>query len=98
MQAIMYAEQPMIVLDYPAVLQAVNTAKWDGWKPYVGGSVWDNMINRASYLSLEPKAVAATGGGSASASIWIAVAAVAVVAAGAVVLIVRRGRRRAIEE
>ena len=54
-QAVMYAEQPMIVIDYPSVLQAVNTSRWDGWQPYVGGSVWANMIDRQSYLELKPK-------------------------------------------
>ena len=34
-QAVMYAEQPMIVIDYPSVLQAVNTSRWEGWQPYV---------------------------------------------------------------
>ncbi|MEI6452491.1 MAG: hypothetical protein WCP98_21410, partial [Actinomycetes bacterium] len=98
MQAIMYAEQPMIVLDYPAILQAVNVAKWDGWAPYVSGSVWDNMISRASYIDLKPKAVAATSEGSASGSIWIAVAIAVVAAAGGGALIVRRRRGRALEE
>ena len=88
----------MIVIDYPSILQAVNTAKWDGWAPYVGGSVWGNMINRASYLTLEPKVVAATSGGSASTSLWIALAAAVVIVAGAVVLIARRRRGRALEE
>ena len=89
----------MIVLDYPAILQAVNTAKWDGWSPYVGGSVWDNMISRQSYVDVKPKAAAAvTSEGASSATIWIAVAVVAVVAAGAGALIVRRRRGRALEE
>ena len=35
----MYVEQPMIVTDYPFVLQAVNTEEWHGWAPYVDGSV-----------------------------------------------------------
>ena len=99
MQAIMYAEQPMIVLDYPAILQAVNTTKWDGWAPYVGGSVWDNMISRQSYVDVRPKAAAAvTSEGASSATIWIVVVVAVVVVAGAAVLIVRRGRGRALEE
>lgn len=98
MQQIMCAEQPMIVLDYPSILQAVNTAKWDGWAPYVGGSVWDSMISRQSYIDVKPKAAATTSEGSASGSIWIPVAVAVVVAAGAVVLIVRRRRGRALEE
>ena len=99
MQAIMYAEQPMIVLDYPSILQAVNTAKWDGWSPYVGGSVWDNMISRQSYVDVKPKAAAAvTSEGASSATIWIALAVAVVVAVGAVTLVVRRRRGRALEE
>ena len=31
MQQIMYQESPWIVLDYPDVLEAFNTAKWTGW-------------------------------------------------------------------
>ena len=99
MQAIMYAEQPMIVLDYPSILQAVNTAKWDGWSPYVGGSVWDNMISRQSYLDVKPKAAAATtSGGSSPATIWIALAVALLVVLGVVVWLVRRRRGRAVEE
>ena len=100
MQQIMYAEQPMIVLDYPSVLQAVNTAKWDGWAPYVSGSVWDNMISRQSYLDLKPKVATAatTDQGSSPATIWIVVVAAAAVIIGIVVWLVRRGRGRALEE
>ncbi len=52
-QAVMYAEQPMIVIDYPSVLQAVNVSRWEGWQPYVGGSVWNNFLDRRSYIELE---------------------------------------------
>ena len=54
-QGVMYAEQPIIVIDYPSVLQAVNTSRWEGWQPYVGGSVWNNFLDRQSYLELKPK-------------------------------------------
>ena len=99
MQQIMYAEQPMIVLDYPSVLQAVNTARWAGWAPYVSGSVWDNMISRQSYLTVKPKVAATTTDqGSSSATVWIAVAAAAAIVIGVVVWLARRGRGRALEE
>jgi len=99
MQQVMYAEQPMIVLDYPSILQAVNTAKWGGWAPYVSGSVWDNMISRQSYLDVKPKAAAATtSGGSSPATIWIALAVALLVVLGVVVWLVRRRRGRAVEE
>ena len=99
MQAIMYAEQPMIVIDYPSVLQAVNTAKWEGWAPYVGGSVWDNMISRQSYLDLKPKVAAPEPAGSSSSPVsWLLVGVVAVLGAGVVVWLGRRRRGRTEEE
>jgi peptide/nickel transport system substrate-binding protein len=99
-QAVMYAEQPMIVIDYPDVLQAVNTSRWDGWQPYVGGSVWANMIDRQSYIELKPKvavAAAAKGGGSSTIG-WVVVGVVAVAGSALVVWLKRRGERRAVEE
>jgi peptide/nickel transport system substrate-binding protein len=98
MQQIMYDEQPMIVIDYPFVLQAVNVDKWEGWQPYVQGSVWNNMLCRASYVDLKPKAAAATTGGSSPATIWIALAVALLVVLGVAVWLVRRGRGRAVEE
>jgi peptide/nickel transport system substrate-binding protein len=99
MQQIMYSEQPMIVLDYPSVLQAVNTTRWDGWAPYVGGSVWDNMISRESYISIRPKVAAATTDqGSSSATTWIVMAVAAALAIAVVAWLVRRRRGRALEE
>ncbi len=97
-QAVMYAEQPMIVIDYPSVLQAVNTSRWDGWQPYVGGSVWANMIDRQSYVDLTPKAAAVAGNDPSSATTWIVVAAAMIVIAGLAVWLVHRRRGRAVEE
>ena len=99
-QAVMYAEQPMIVIDYPYVLQAVNTSNWEGWQPYVGGSVWANMIDRQSYIEVRPKAAAAaaTEGGGSSAVTWIVVAVIVLVGAGLASWLVLRGRSRAVEE
>ena len=100
-QAVMYAEQPMIVIDYPSVLQAVNTSRWEGWEPYVQGSVWNNFLDRRSYIDLRPKSTdAATGGGSSGSSTMWYVLGVVVAFGGAliVVLLKRRGGGRAVEE
>jgi hypothetical protein len=96
-QAVMYAEQPMIVIDYPYVLQAVNTSRWDGWQPYTGGSVWANMIDRQSYIELKPKVAAAAESG-ASSTVWIVVGVVTAAIVVMAVLLLRRGRGRAVEE
>ena len=99
-QAVMYAEQPMIVIDYPSVLQAVDTSRWEGWQHYVGGSVWNNFLDRQSYLELKP-AAAATGAGDDGGSTVIGWVVVGVAAfAGAFVLVwqKRRAGRRAVEE
>jgi peptide/nickel transport system substrate-binding protein len=99
-QAVMYAEQPMIVIDYPSVLQAVDTSRWEGWQHYVGGSVWNNFLDRQSYLELKPGA-AATGAGDDGGSTVIGWVVVGVAAfAGAFVLVwqKRRAGRRAVEE
>ena len=99
-QAVMYAEQPMIVIDYPSVLQAVNVSRWEGWQPYVGGSVWNNFLDRQSYIELKPKVAetaAAESGGSKT--MWYVIAVV-VAFGGAfiVVLLKRRDDGRAVEE
>ena len=99
-QGVMYTEQPMIVIDYPSVLQAVNTSRWEGWQPYVGGSVWANMIDRQSYIELKPKAAAAAAAASdrSSTRTWVAIGVVLVAGSFIVVLLGRRGRGRAVEE
>ena len=81
------------------MLQAVNTAKWDGWQPYMNGSVWNNFLDRQSYIDLKPKAVAATAAsGSSPATLWIVLGAAVVVVIGAVVVLARRRRGRVVEE
>ncbi len=98
-QAVMYEEQPMIVIDYPFVLQAVDTEEWQGWAPYVDGSVWNNFLYRGSYLELEPKTAEATSDEGSSSAAWIIVAVIAAAAVvGVVVWLRARGRGRAIEE
>ena len=55
-------------LDYPDKLEAINTAKWDGWTRMYGGTgaAFYTSYVRDSYLNLTPKAAAARtdGGGS----------------------------------
>jgi len=100
-QAVMYAEQPMIVIDYPSVLQAVNTSRWEGWQPYVGGSVWANMIDRQSYLTVKPKAAAtaAAESGGLSTTAWVVIGVVVLIGGSfVVVLLKRRGSGREVEE
>jgi len=99
MQQIFYVEAPYIVIDYPDTLEAVNTARWDGWTRFMGGPAWFSTFNMDSYLNLRPRAVAAETAGSGSTT-WliVAVAVAGLVAVAAVVLLVRRGRGRALEE
>ena len=55
-QQIFYEQSPEIVIDYPDKLEAVNTAKWDGWtRMYDGtGAAFYTSYVRDSYL--EPEA------------------------------------------
>lgn len=96
MQELMYAETPEIILDYPPSLQVVDTARWDGWTPFMDGGVWYVGYNIETYLNLEPKGAVEEETGS---STWIVVV-VAVVAATALAawLALRRGRRGRAEE
>ena len=99
MQQIFYVEAPYVVIDYPDTLEAVNTAKWDGWTRFMGGPAYYSLFNMDSYLKLRPKAAAAVAAGSGSAT-WLiaAVAVLAVLVSVLVVWMVRRGRGRALEE
>ncbi len=93
MQQIMYDEQPMIVIDYPSVLQAVNVDKWEGWQPYVQGSVWNNFLDRQSYTDLKTKTAAVPAQtGVSKTSQLIALALVLAATAVAIWLLVRRHR------
>ena len=98
MQQVMYVEQPMIVIDYPSVLQAVDTTRWQGWRHYAGGSVWNNFLDRRSYIELKPKPAAAEPAAGASATTqWLLVGVLAVVGAALLVWQKRRKRTRAVE-
>ena len=99
MQQIMYRQSPWIVLDYPDVLEAFNTARWTGWTRQHGGrgGAWELEGNIASYLNLRPRAaVTTTSGGSNGALVVVTV--VAALAAGAVVFFLLRRRVRHVED
>jgi peptide/nickel transport system substrate-binding protein len=99
-QAVMYAEQPMIVIDYPSVLQAVNVDRWEGWQPYVGGSVWNNFLDRQSYLELKPKVAeaAATKSGGLPTAVWVVIGAVVLIGGSLVIVLLKQRTGRAVEE
>lgn len=98
MQQIFYVEEPYVVIDYPDTLEAVNTAKWDGWTRFMGGPAFYSQFNMDSYLNLRPKAAAAETAGPGTTT-WLIVGVVlAALAIALVVWMLRRGRRRALEE
>jgi peptide/nickel transport system substrate-binding protein len=99
-QEVEYEDSPMIVLSYPDKLEAVNTAKWDGWtRMYDGaGAAFYTSYMRDSYLELRPKAATTQSSGGMSGG---ALTAIVVVVAGAVVVgvvLLLRRRRAAPEE
>ena len=83
---------------YPKLLQAVNTAKWEGWiyNDLGGGQAFFRSASQKSYLTVRPKA-GVEAAATSSTWIWAAVAAALLVVI-VVVLLVVRGRRRAVEE
>ena len=98
MQQIFYTESPMIALTYPDTLLVINTAKWEGWTPYLGGLVWFNGFNVDSYRNLKPKAVDESSSSSSSTT-WIIVGVVAaLVIIVLIVVFTRRGKGQAVEE
>jgi peptide/nickel transport system substrate-binding protein len=99
MQQIFYVEEPYVVVDYPDSLEAVNTAKWDGWTRFMGGPAFYSQFNMDSYLNLRPKAAAAVAAGSGSTTLVIVAATVAgLLVVAVVVVLLRRTRGRAMEE
>jgi peptide/nickel transport system substrate-binding protein len=94
MQAILYRDQPYIMLWYDQSLQA-HTTKWTGFVPQPNpDGDWLAAYGPLSFISIRP--VTATtgesgGGGGISPWVWIALAAVVVVIV--VVVVVMRGRR-----
>jgi peptide/nickel transport system substrate-binding protein len=100
-QQIFYEQSPEIATDYPEKLEAVNTAKWDGWTQMYGGTgaAFYTSYVRDSYLNLKPKAAVAggSGGGTSTTTIAVIGAVVALVIVVVVWLALRR-RRGAVEE
>ena len=101
-QQIFYEQSPEIAIDYPDKLEAVNTAKWDGWTRMYGGAgaAFYTSYVRDSYLDLKPKAAAAEGSNGGVGGVLLAVIAAVVVVAIVVAawLSVRRRRLGAAEE
>ena len=100
-QQIFYEQSPEIALDYPQSLEAVNTAKWDGWTRMYGGTgaAFYTSFVRDSYLNLKPKSegvVATAGSSTVTLVIGIVVALVVVIVV--VVVLARRRRGRSEEE
>jgi peptide/nickel transport system substrate-binding protein len=97
-QEVMYADVPLSVTVYPRLLQAINTAEWDGWifNETGGDQAFFRSASQKSYLTVAP-AETATAEATSKTWIWAVVAVAAAVVVIAVVLLVRRGRR-AVEE
>jgi peptide/nickel transport system substrate-binding protein len=100
MQQIMYQQSPDIVLTYPDLLEAVNTAKWTGWTQMFGGSgpAWLCGGNNTSYLDLRPATQAATTSSSSNTTLIAVVAVVVVIVAGSITFVLVRRRRRVEDE
>ncbi len=100
MQEILYEESPYIILTYPKLLEAWDTAEWEGWQriPQPNGAVAFISDNVSNYFKVMPKAAETTttssGGSSTTLFVIIAVAVVVVVA---VVLLLLRRKPRAEE-
>ena len=87
--------------DYPDKLEAVNTARWDGWTRMYGGTgaAFYTSYVRDSYLNLTPKAAVGGAADGGSTGVWIGVVAAAAVAVlGVVAVLVLRRRRETAEE
>jgi len=98
-QQIFYDQSPQFALDYPQKLEAVNTAKWDGWTRMYGGTgaAFYTSFVRDSYINLKPRAAGATAtSGSSPLALVIGVSALIVVVV--VVLVLVRRRRGLAEE
>ncbi len=100
MQAILYRDQPYVVLWNDALLEAWSP-EWTGFQPQPEGDFGDILATYGtlSFVSLHPATGTTAGSASSSGGIpswvWIAVAA-AVIAI--VLIVVMRGRRSASDE
>jgi peptide/nickel transport system substrate-binding protein len=89
MQDIIYTDIPEIVLDYPAALEAYNSAKWQGLEenvsPQPEGFLW-GQYTPYSALTLAPRASAPTTSSEGIPAIaWVGIIAVAgIVIAGVI--------------
>jgi len=95
LQRIIYVDSPQVVLTYPDSLTIVNTKRWSGWVPFLGGAPFYNAYNIDSYRDLKPISGAAeseSGGGNTTLIVIIVIVAIVVVAI--VVWLVMRGRGR----
>jgi peptide/nickel transport system substrate-binding protein len=98
-QQIFYEQSPEIALDYPQKLEAVNTAKWDGWTRMYGGAgaAFYTSFVRDSYINLKPKTTGVVTA-SGNSTLALAIAAAAFVVVVVVVLVLVRRRRGLAEE
>ncbi len=98
-QEIMYAENPQSITVYPKLLQAINTAKWDGWifNTVGGGQAFFRSASQKSYLTVKP-ATAVESAGTSSSWTWAVVAAAGAAVAILSTILVRRRRHRAEED
>jgi len=96
-QQIFYEQSPEIALDYPQKLEAVNTAKWDGWTHMYGGTgaAFYTSFVRDSYINLKPKG---EGVVATAESSTLAIALGGGVALAVVILVLARRRRSLAEE
>jgi peptide/nickel transport system substrate-binding protein len=96
MQQIFYQASPYIVLDYPKLLEAWNTSRWQGWTriPQPNGAVAFITDNVSNYYKVGPKtATATTTSTSSNTALIVGIVVAALIVVGIVVLVLRRGRR-----
>ena len=93
-QEAMYADAPQSITVYPKLLQAINTAQWDGWifNTIGGDQAFFRSASQKSYLTVKPASTAGVAGTS-STWIWALAAAAAAIVAVLAIVLVRRGRR-----
>ncbi len=99
MQQILYEQSPYIVLTYPKLLEAWNTAKWEGWQriPQPNGAVAYISDNVSNYYKIGPKAAETTTTSSSSDTTLIIIVVAVVIVIVAVVLVLLRRKPRAEE-